>query len=103
MLGDGEMNKLKTFLLLVIDAFLVNMAYLLAINITFHDRFTEIATIYQKNVIVVTIIYIICFSLFKLYNSLWDLTGTDEFLLGAGGGILSGSLVILYTRFAPNI
>lgn len=97
------MNKLKTFLLLVIDAFLVNMAYLLAINITFHDRFTEIATIYQKNVIVVTIIYIICFSLFKLYNSLWDLTGTDEFLLGAGGGILSGSLVILYTRFAPNI
>ena len=69
MLGDGEMNKLKTFLLLVIDAFLVNMAYLLAINITFHDRFTEIATIYQKNVIVVTIIYIICFSLFKLY--LW--------------------------------
>ena len=93
------MNKLKTFILIVIDVFLVNMAYLLSINITFFDRFTEIATIYQSDIFIVTIIYIACFALFKMYSSLWHLTGTDEFLLGAGGGILAGGLVIIYTRF----
>ncbi|GAA0083811.1 nucleoside-diphosphate sugar epimerase/dehydratase [Clostridium sp. CTA-7] len=92
------MNRVKTLLLVIIDIFMVNMAYLLAINITFFDRFTEISTIYQKDVFSVTIIYLICFALFKMYSSLWHLTGTDEFLLGAGGGILAGILVILYTR-----
>ena len=92
------MSRLKTFLLIIIDIFMINMAYLIAINITFFDRFTEIATIYQQDIIVVTLIYIICFTLFKMYSSLWHLTGTDEFLLGAGGGILAGAIVILYTR-----
>lgn len=92
------MNKIKTFLLIIIDIFLVNMAYLLAINITAYERFTEYATIYQHDVVFVTVAYIICFALFKMYSSLWHLTGTDEFLLGAGGGILAGAIVILYTR-----
>ena len=92
------MNRIKTFLLIVIDVFLVNMAYLLAINITAYERFTEFATIYQHDMIFVTITYIICFTLFKMYSSLWHLTGTDEFLLGVGGGILAGAIVILYTR-----
>ncbi|MCR1951894.1 polysaccharide biosynthesis protein [Clostridium sp. DSM 100503] len=92
------MNKLRTFILVLIDIFMVNMAYLLSINITFYERFTEISTIYQKDVVVVTIIYLVCFTLFQMYSSLWHLTGTDEFLLGAGGGILAGALVILYTR-----
>ncbi|EEH96868.1 nucleoside-diphosphate sugar epimerase/dehydratase [Clostridium tertium] len=92
------MNKLRTFILVIIDIFMVNMAYLLSINITFYERFTEISTIYQKDVVIVTIIYLVCFILFQMYSSLWHLTGTDEFLLGAGGGILAGALVILYTR-----
>ncbi|EOR24644.1 Cap5D [Clostridium sartagoforme AAU1] len=92
------MNKLRTVILVIIDIFMVNMAYLLSINITFYERFTEIATIYQNDVLAVTIIYLICFISFKMYSSLWHLTGTDEFLLGAGGGILAGALVILYTR-----
>ena len=92
------MNRLKTFLLVIIDIFLVNMAYLLAINITAFERFTEFATIYKDDMIFVTVAYIACFALFKMYSSLWHLTGTDEFLLGVGGGILAGAVVILYTR-----
>jgi FlaA1/EpsC-like NDP-sugar epimerase len=92
------MNRFKTFLLVIIDIFLVNMAYLLAINITAFERFTEYATIYQHDVVFVTVAYIVCFALFKMYSSLWHLTGTDEFLLGVGGGILAGAIVILYTR-----
>lgn len=92
------MNRLKTFLLVIIDIFLVNMAYLLAINITAYERFTEFATIYQEDMVFVTIAYITCFALFKMYSSLWHLTGTDEFLLGVGGGILAGAISIIYTR-----
>jgi FlaA1/EpsC-like NDP-sugar epimerase len=92
------MNKLKTCLLVIIDIFFVNMAYLLAINITAYERFTEFATIYQKDMFFVTITYIVCFAFFKMYSSLWHLTGTDEFLLGAGGGVLAGAIVIIYTR-----
>ena len=93
------MNKIKTFLLLIIDAFMVNVAYLLAINIAFHDKFTEIATIYSKDIVVVTLVYLICFFFFKMYSSLWHLTGTDEFLLGVGGTILAGLITTFYTRF----
>lgn len=92
------MRKLKTLLLIIIDIFMINVAYLAAINITFYDRFTEIASIYQKDAVVVTIIYLVLFYLFKMYSSLWDYTGTDEFLLGAAGGIIAGGICILYTR-----
>ena len=92
------MNRLKTFLLIIIDIFLVNMAYLLAINITAYERFTEFATIYKHDMGFVTVAYILCFALFKMYSSLWHLTGTDEFLLGVGGGIVAGAISILYTR-----
>ena len=92
------MKYWKTILLMIIDIFLMNMAYLFAINITYPDRFTEIATIYSHDYIVVSIIYLLFFYAFKMYHSLWHLTGTDEFLLGVGGNILAGTAVIIYTR-----
>ena len=92
------MNRFKTFILVIIDIFLINMSYLLAINIIANEKFTEYATIYEKDFVIFTAIYIICFYLFKMYSSLWHLTGIDEFLLGVGGGILGGGISILYTR-----
>lgn len=92
------MKHLKTTLLMIIDIFVMNMAYLFAINITYPDRVTEIATIYSSDFIVVSIIYLIFFYGFKMYHSLWHLTGTDEFLLGVGANILAGAVVIIYTR-----
>ncbi|SFC85885.1 polysaccharide biosynthesis protein [Clostridium uliginosum] len=92
------MKSWKTAIIMIIDIFMVNMAYLFAINITHTGSFTEIANIYSKDVIVLSIIYLVCFYLFKMYESLWHLTGTDEFLLGVGGSILAGLLTIGYTR-----
>jgi len=83
---------------MIIDLFMVNMAYLFAINITQLGSFTEIAGIYSKDVVVLSLIYLVCFYLFKMYDSLWHLTGTDEFLLGVGGNILASILTIAYTR-----
>ena len=88
----------KTLTIMIIDLFMVNMAYLFAINITQLGSFTEIAGIYSKDVVVLSLIYWLCFYLFKMYDSLWHLTGTDEFLLGVGGNILASILTIAYTR-----
>lgn len=88
----------KTLTIMIIDLFMVNMAYLFAINITQVGSFSVIAGIYAHDVVVLSIIYLICFYLFKMYDSLWHLTGTDEFLLGVGGNILASILTIGYTR-----
>ena len=88
----------KTLTIMIIDLFMVNMAYLFAINITQLGSFTEIAGIYSNDVVVLSLIYLVCFYLFKMYDSLWHLTGTDEFLLGVGGNILASVLTIAYTR-----
>ncbi|MBN1056506.1 polysaccharide biosynthesis protein [Clostridium botulinum] len=97
------MRNWKTLIIMIIDIFMVNMAYLFAINITLSGRFTEIAKIYTEDVIAVSLIYLVCFYLFKMYESLWHLTGTDEFLLGVGGLILAGILSIGYTRFWGSV
>lgn len=92
------MRSWRRYLIILIDAFLVNVAFLFSINIVFHNRFTEIATIYSKDCIAVTLIFMAAFYLSKLYDSLWDLTGTDEFLLAVGGCIVAGVLSITYSR-----
>ncbi|AOR24532.1 polysaccharide biosynthesis protein [Clostridium taeniosporum] len=97
------MRRCKTLIIMIIDIFMVNMAYLFSINITLSERFTEIAKIYTQDVVVVSLIYLVCFYLFKMYESLWHLTGTDEFLLGVGGTILAGILSIGYTRFWGSV
>lgn len=93
------MRRIRTVLLIIADIFLVNMAHLLAINITFPDKFTDITTIYQHDFIVVSLVYIIAFFVAKMYHSLWDQTGMDEFLLGVSGGTVAGIVVVIYTRF----
>jgi len=93
------MRRWRTILLIIIDMFIVNMGYLFAINMTKAENFTEIATIYSKDCIIISLIYFICFVSFKLYHSLWDLTGTDEFLLCVGGSVLAGLISLGYTRF----
>ena len=92
------MKRWKTLIIMIIDIFMINMAYLFSINIIHSEDFTEIAKIYSHDVIALSVIYVVCFYLFKMYDSLWHLTGTDEFLLGVGGNILAGVLAIAYTR-----
>lgn len=92
------MRNWKTLIVMIIDLFMVNLAYLFSINITQTGTFKEISTIYTHDVIALSLIYLVCFYLFKMYESLWHLTGTDEFLLGVGGNVLAGILSIGYTR-----
>lgn len=92
------MKNWKTLIVMIIDIFMVNMAYLFSINIVKGEQFRLISEIYSNDVVALSLIYIVCFYLFKMYESLWHLTGTDEFLLGVGGNISAGILSIGYTR-----
>lgn len=93
-------KKIKTIIVVFIDIFMVNLAYLFAINIAQTERFPfkVLANIYSHDAVVVSFIYLVCFYLFKMYESLWYLTGTDEFLMGVGGSVIAGITVIGYTR-----
>ncbi|HCW53995.1 MAG TPA: nucleoside-diphosphate sugar epimerase [Clostridium sp.] len=92
------MKYWKTLIVMIIDIFMVNMAYLFSINIVQGEQFRLISEIYAHDVVALSLIYVVCFYLFKMYESLWHLTGTDEFLLGVGGNISAGILSIAYTR-----
>ena len=92
------MKYWKTLIVMIIDIFMVNMAYLFSINIVKGEQFRLISQIYTHDVVALSLIYVVCFYLFKMYESLWHLTGTDEFLLGVGGNISAGILSIAYTR-----
>ncbi|MEQ8197845.1 MAG: nucleoside-diphosphate sugar epimerase/dehydratase [Clostridiaceae bacterium] len=96
------MKIINRLLIVCIDLFFVNLAYLLAIDLTFYNSFTEIATIYKQDALAINCIFLICFLIFRLYDSLWDLTGVDEFLTAVGGSVLAGLLGIAYTRFLGN-
>lgn len=97
------MKKWKMLILACVDVFLVNMAYLIVINMTYSDEFRKIVTIYKDDFIIVSLIYLISFFIFRMYNSLWHLTGTDEFLLGVGGSVSAGVVSIIYTRFIGSV
>lgn len=93
------MKNWRTLFLMCIDVFLINMSYLIAINMIYSDRFTEIVTIYKKDCIIVSVIYLVSLYLCKMYHSLWHLTGMDEFLYAVGGSVIGGVVSVFYTRF----
>ena len=72
------MKYWKTLIVMIIDIFMVNMAYLFSINIVKGEQFRLISQIYAHDVIALSLIYVVCFYLFKKC-SIMDL-GCDYFM-----------------------
>ena len=51
-----------------VDIFLVNIVYLLSINIIYADEFSKTATIYKNDWIIVSMIYLVSFFIFNMYS-----------------------------------
>lgn len=92
--------KNKKIVLVLVDIVLINLSYILAfyIRFTYHIPYRHIED-YKDNLIAITAIYIICFSVFKLYKSLWIYASIDEFLMGIGGCITASIFSVLYGKF----
>lgn len=79
----------KIPILVLIDAVLINLAYLLALYYRFSFDIPKVYTYnYQRSIFIITGIYLICFFIFGMYKSLWIYAGTDEFLVAIGSCII---------------
>lgn len=104
-----ELGKYKKLILIFIDAILINLSYILALYFRYdYGDFLRLAKDYEKVAIIFTIIYLITFFVFKLYESIWHYASIDEFLLVIAacilGNIICGIIsVILKLEFSYAI
>ncbi|WP_343216221.1 nucleoside-diphosphate sugar epimerase/dehydratase [Clostridium frigoris] len=93
------LGKWKKPILILSDAVLINLAYILALFFRYHYRdFKFYSSDYKEIAIIVTVIYITCFYLFKLYESLWSYASVDEFMLAIGACLAANIVTIVFIR-----
>lgn len=87
------LKNTKKLILVLCDVILINLSYILALYFRYsYSNFKIYAANYLEKAIIISLIYIISFYVFKLYDSLWKYASIDEFML-AVGGCLCGSVV----------
>jgi FlaA1/EpsC-like NDP-sugar epimerase len=100
-----RLKSWKIAILLMIDIVLINLSYVLSFYFRFTYDIPEIHRVnYLRSAAIITFIYIICFTVFKLYESLWTYASVDEFMLSIGGCIVANIGTILYGLiFGPTL
>ncbi|MDK2951288.1 MAG: hypothetical protein PWQ77_953, partial [Kosmotogales bacterium] len=93
-------NVLKVVLLMVVDAVLINVAYILAYNLTYL-RFDigidyTLFKPYLDNIVIITVIKIFIYYLFRLYNTIWKYAGSKELIQIILASIVSNSIILSY-------
>ena len=89
--------------MMIIDAILINLSYILAYCFRFNfDIPNKELLKFLNNAIIITIIYLVIYSIFKLYKSLWSYASTDEFLLGIVSCIIASLVTLAYTTMISN-
>jgi Predicted nucleoside-diphosphate sugar epimerases len=95
-----RMSALKTsrkYILVLADIVLINLSYILAYCFRFNfDIPSYELTRFKSDEVIITIIYLIVFYLFKLYKNLWAYASIDEFMSAIGGCIVANLLGIIY-------
>lgn len=93
-------NVLKVVLLMAVDAVLINIAYILAYNLTYlrFDIGIDYALFkpYLDNIVIITVIKIFIYYLFRLYNTIWKYAGSKELIQIILASIVSNSIILSY-------
>ncbi len=91
-----KLKDVKMLMMMLIDVILVNMAYLTAFYFKYGNEMLGPPIIdYKRSVIFISIVYLIFFYFFKLYESLWHYASTDEFLYAITGCIIADAASII--------
>jgi len=94
-----SLGKWEKPTLILCDVLLINVAYMLAFYFRYNYRdFAFYFNSYKSIALVVTVIYIACFFLFRLYGSLWSYASIDEFMLVIGSCLTANMVTIIATR-----
>ena len=106
MVGDVNMKvlgKWKKPILILSDAVLINLAYILAFYFRYnYANFRFYSSNYKDIAVIVTVIYIACFYVFKLYESLWSYASIDEFMLVIGGCLAANLATIAFVKISGH-
>jgi FlaA1/EpsC-like NDP-sugar epimerase len=99
----GYIKQWRIPLLILIDAMLINLAYMLALYYRFSFNIPKIyVNNYERDIFYITAIYLSSFFLFGIYKSLWIYAGTDEFLL-AIASCISGMVASLGFSYVAKV
>lgn len=94
-----RLRSWKKWSLIFIDIVFINISYLAAFYFRFtYDVPVEHIQSYKSNAIEITLIYLLVFYLFKLYDSLWKYASIDEFMLAVTGCIFANIISIIYVN-----
>ena len=96
------MNKIRKFrypILILLDLIIVNLAYLFSFIVRFDFNIpNEFITKYINMLPVICLLYIIPFTICKMYRSLWSNASIDEFIRGMIGCLIGGVLNLIYNN-----
>ncbi len=95
------MRKKRSFILFILDTILTNLSYLLSLYIRFEgniagEQFLEYFTRYKEHFICITIIKLIIFLYFKLYNSVWKYASIQELMNIVVASVVSNAAILSY-------
>lgn len=91
------MRDKKLWLLLLLDAFIINANYIIALLLRFEMQLPQFyVEVYMKEILIITAIKIIAFTLFKLYSAIWRYASVNELLNILGAVLVSNLLSTLY-------
>lgn len=95
-------NKLKVFMLVIMDIILINIAYMISFYIRLGSIYNEVYNdIYVTYLPLILISYIGILALFKMYRSIWRIAGIDEVILGIVGCFIAGLINFIVLEFMP--
>lgn len=95
-------DKLKVFMLVIMDVILINIAYMISFYIRLGSIYNEVYNnIYVTYLPFILISYIGILALFKMYRSIWRIAGIDEVILGIVGCFIAGLLNFIVLEFMP--
>lgn len=104
--GDilNKFNKLRAPILVAFDIILTNLSFIvgLFLRFSFDEKYSRIPMQYINNyrntAIIITIIYIVTFYFFKLYNSLWKYASVNELVSIASATTIATILSYIYGK-----
>lgn len=101
-------RKIKIATLLIVDFILILISYYLAFVFRYYladGGLINITQIYNGHILRIlffTLVYIICFALFKQYKSIWTLASINEFMNGVFAVITGNIIIVLFSLVQPN-
>lgn len=98
---------IRRIFLIILDAMLINIASFSALFFRFDFRLSTIPVYFTEAVLsytyINTIITIIVFAMFRLYNSLWKYAGSDELINIIFANLISGAFQLLGMHYIFSI